>query len=130
MYKLAIDPPTLTLNVCLLVLLNQAAEQVWLEALTVVVTWRAPYVEPSSIIHCCSSSPCSCLWLTALLARGGHWLQASMLEAPSIWRTHPRATLPLLIQQSTSRSVFLSIILSPFLPRAIVTSYTSYQEGS
>ena len=46
MYKLAIDPPTLTLNVCLLVLLNQAAHQVWLEALTVVVTWRAPYVEP------------------------------------------------------------------------------------
>ena len=31
---------------CLLVLLNQAAEQVWLEALTVVVTRRAPYVEP------------------------------------------------------------------------------------
>ena len=43
---LKIDPPTLTLNVCLLVLLNQAARQVWLEALTVVVTWRAPYVEP------------------------------------------------------------------------------------
>ena len=91
--------------------------------------WGGPLYYLSNAAHC-SCCYLVCLWLTALLARGGHWLQASLLEAPSIWRTHPRATLPLLIQQSTSRSVCLSIILSPFLPRAIVTSYTSYQEGS